>query len=67
MGIKEQKMYGHLLVHVQNPCVLTIGGVYPLNWPTCLQVINFYLKFKIAITITIIRLISAFQIDLLLH
>lgn len=69
MGIKEQKMYGYLLVHVQHPCVLTIGGVYPLNWPTCVQVISFYLKLKIQICIRITNncLISAFQSDLLLH
>lgn len=42
MGIKEKKMYGYLLLHSQHPCILTIGGVYPLDWPTCIQVIKWY-------------------------
>lgn len=46
MNQREQKMYLHLLVNVQNPCFLTIGGLYPLNWPTCVQVISEFHKQK---------------------
>lgn len=31
-------MYCHFLLNVQNPYFLTIGGLLPLNWPTCVQV-----------------------------
>lgn len=38
MNRNQQLMYGCLLANVQNPCCLTVGGLLPLNWPTCVQV-----------------------------
>lgn len=38
MPLKEQKMYKYLVMNVQRSRCLTIGGLAPLNWPTCVQV-----------------------------
>lgn len=40
MPLKEQQMYKYLVMNVQDSRCLTIGGLAPLNWPTCVQVSN---------------------------
>lgn len=61
-------MYVHFLTNVQNPYFLTIGGLLPLNWPTCVQVNMHYIKTINAVFIVLIDSFrfSAFQINLLL-
>lgn len=41
MDLKNQQMFNYMLMQMQQPCVLTIGGVVPLNWTTAHQVIQF--------------------------
>lgn len=38
MPKKEQQMYSILVAGTQNPTLMTIGGLTPLNLATCVQV-----------------------------
>lgn len=41
MPLSEQKMYKFIIQRCQNPTLLTVGGFYPLNLDTCLEVCKY--------------------------
>lgn len=45
LPITEQKMYQLFIQKCQNPTLLTVAGLYPLNLDTCLMVCYFFFAF----------------------